>query len=603
MAVGFASVASGRAAITMARDFNAAQAEASTLIQGTTKELALLESESRKLAATYGGNATAKVQAFYQAISAGAGGVAESAKLLDIANKLAIGGVTDITTGVDGLTTATNAYAATSLTAQEASDALFVGMKGGKTTIGALSSALGQIVPIASAAGVSFDEGVAGVSALTTQGMTTAMATTGLRQVIASVVKPTKQAADMAKELGIEFNVASLESKGLAGFLDEVIEATDGSTDKMSQLFGSVEALGAALSFAGGGGAAFNQIMVDMEKKAGAADAAYKKIAESLEGRLGIVLGKLSNHMLSFGQTLLAVAVPAMEAFATGLDFISNNSDALLIILATLGGVALPTIVTGLVAMTGMLGTAATAASGLAVAMWAAAGPWGIIAGLAAGAAAAFALFATKGDVVKAAMQETAAAQMALNGELAIFAVDQAPASGAAALQTAEKYVILAKAARDAAVSQMASMELEAIRLQGMIKTGSLRADQVDIEGRLGQQLRIVAAANLALIRAENKRKQTITTVTSALAAAAEAEANVNKEIESTVAGLGGVTAAAGKTKDAVSDLSDEFEGKLTSSVSSLSDAFADFLGELEIMQSYTSIIIILFKWKPYISS
>jgi TP901 family phage tail tape measure protein len=174
----YVSVQAAMQAVNMARGFNAALAETSTLISGTAEEMAMLEEGARSLATAYGTDATEQVKAYYQAISAGAGSVAEATALLDQANKLALGGVTDVTTGVDALTTAVNAYKADGLSAAEASDAMFVAMRAGKTTIGELSGSLGQIVPIASAAGVSFDEVTAGIAALTTQGLSTSMAAT-----------------------------------------------------------------------------------------------------------------------------------------------------------------------------------------------------------------------------------------------------------------------------------------------------------------------------------------------------------------------------------------------------------------------------------------
>lgn len=346
------------AAIGMARDYSSALAEVSTLLDGNAAEMRALSGAAKELASTYGGSATAQVQAFYQAISAGAGGVKQATGLLDTANRLAIGGVTDVTTAVDGLTTATNAYAAQGLSAAQASDALFVGMRAGKTTISELSGQLGQIVPIASAAGLSFDEVVAGISALTTQGQSTAMATTGLRQAIAAVINPTSQAEKLAARLGLAFDGQALQAEGLAGFLQTVIEKTGGNQKAMAELFGSVEALNAVLAFAGGAGGTFAEILEDMKDKAGATDEAFQKVAQSLDQRLNVAIGKIGNLALEIGEVMLAVAVPAMEAVAAVAQIVADNMDRLVAI----GGV-LAAVYAGKVAVT--LGrTFATAAAG-----------------------------------------------------------------------------------------------------------------------------------------------------------------------------------------------------------------------------------------------
>jgi TP901 family phage tail tape measure protein len=300
--------------VNLARDFNAALAETSTLIGGTDAEMSGLSASARQLAKDFGGSATSQVEGFYQAISAGAGSVEQAATLLESANKLAIGGATDTTTAVDALTTATNAYAASGLTAAAASDALFVGIKAGKTTAAELSAGLGNIVPIASAVGVSFDEVVAATAALTTQGQSTSVAITGLRQVISGVIKPTSEAEKMAAKLGLSFDAQALKSKGLAGFLEDVIDKTGGSQEAMAELFGSVEALNAVLAFAGGAGEKFAAINEQMADKAGATDEAYRKMADSLDQRWARATAAMTDIALGLGNVLLTFVVPALEA-------------------------------------------------------------------------------------------------------------------------------------------------------------------------------------------------------------------------------------------------------------------------------------------------
>ena len=51
-------------------------------------------------------------------------------------DKLATGGVTDVETAADGLTTVLNAYGAEAGSATDVSDALFVALKAGKATVG-----------------------------------------------------------------------------------------------------------------------------------------------------------------------------------------------------------------------------------------------------------------------------------------------------------------------------------------------------------------------------------------------------------------------------------------------------------------------------------
>jgi len=345
--------------IGQARDFSKATAELSTLLSGGAEELSRYEAAARSLARTYGTSATEQIGAFYQAVSAGASSLKQANEILDAANKTAIGGVTDTTTAVDALTTAVNAYAGVGLTAADASDTLFVGMKAGKTTIAELAGSLGNVIPIAASLGVGFDELVAGVAALTTQGQSTAQAVTGIRAILSQVAKPTSEAAKLAKELGLEFTSTALASKGLSGFLETVMQKTGGSVDKMALLFGSVEALNAVLSFSGGGGDAFNKILADMEARAGATQIAFDKVAQSLDQRLNVVFGKFGDFALSVGQILLSILVPALETMMFGFE---NIGDVLLIVGPLMLAMFGPAVIASVWALTTAIGVGAVGA-------------------------------------------------------------------------------------------------------------------------------------------------------------------------------------------------------------------------------------------------
>ncbi|MEP0147070.1 phage tail tape measure protein [Pseudophaeobacter sp.] len=564
LAVGMAGIASAQLSVVQARGFQAALAETSTLISGTRAEMSLVEQEARRMAGTFGGTATDQVKAFYQAISAGADGVEAATQILDQSNKLAIGGVTDVTTGVDALTTAMNAFSATGLTAAEASDAMFVGMKAGKTTIAELAGQMGQIVPIASAAGVSFDEMIAGISALTTQGQSTAMATTGLRAAITGILQPSKQAADAAKSLGLEFSASALQAKGLEQFMAEIVQTTGGSTDALTQLFGSVEALNAVLAFSGAAGQTFTDIMSDMGNKAGATDTAYQKLTKGLDQKLNEVLGRLSNSVLSVGNSILTVAVPAMEAFASGVEFVAVHSDVLMVVMAGLAASAIPNMIASLGTLTGIMATTTAAATGLATAMWAATGPWGILAGLVAAAGAAYVVFGKETKTFQDTISELDAAQDTLNTQVAAFATTYAPAAGGAAIEAANDYLQLAKAAREAAAAQLAADTTEMARIRGMIDNGHLRNLTIEEEAKLSARLHgatsRLTVSQSAYDQALRARDETVHTVMSSDGQMVETTKRLNSAIEITVDGLGGVSKAAGKAAKGLKKVKTESE-------------------------------------------
>ncbi|PHR93479.1 MAG: phage tail tape measure protein, partial [Blastopirellula sp.] len=325
-AAGLVSLSAAQNAISQARDFHSALAETSTLIAGNAEQMALLESESRKLARTYGGEAAGQVRGYYQALSAGAMSVADASAIMTTANELAIGGLSDITTSVGILSGVLNSYGRDVMTASAVSDALFIGMQEGVTNISELSSQIGNVIPLAKAMGLSFDETVAATAALTLNTMTTSSAVTSLGAILTAVSGPTAEASKLAKSLGLEFSATALETKGLAAFLADVSKKSGGGAEAMRTLFGSAEAMKGALLFAGEAGGQLANILEEMEGKAGAASAAFELVAAELEQRLVTATGKFRNAALGVGIVLLSGLVPVLEIVGDNIGLISSTA-------------------------------------------------------------------------------------------------------------------------------------------------------------------------------------------------------------------------------------------------------------------------------------
>ena len=343
--MGLAAIAATAAlSLKEATEFGTKIAEVSTLLDDTSA-LEGMEQAVKDLAIEYGQFPDDQVEAIYSIISAGAEDATEAVMTLEAANKLAIGGVTDVAIAADGLTSALNAYGEEAGSATDVSDAMFVAMRAGKTTIGELSSNLGNVAPIAAEAGVGLDELLGATAALTKTGATTSSSMNGLRQVIASVLKPTAEAEKEAKKLGISFNSTALETKGLQGFLEDLTAKTGGNKDSLTQLFGSVEALGPVFALTGSQSEAFASIMEDMERKTGATDIAFGKMQET-GGQAFARLASLANiAAINIGNELLPAAADMANFFIGPVsDGVSKVEEAFFFLrasaFAVMGGVA-----------------------------------------------------------------------------------------------------------------------------------------------------------------------------------------------------------------------------------------------------------------------
>jgi len=234
--------------------------------------------------------------------------------------------VADLTDTVNLVTTVLNAWKLEASELEAVSDSLFTTVRLGKTTVAEIAAAIGQIAPTAFNAGVSLDEINGGLALLTANGLSTAEAITGLRAILSGVIKPVQEATDAAEKLGIDFSVAAIKSKGLAAFLGEIGEATDGSVTALAEFFPNVRAIGPVLTLAAKGGAEFNKVLDEYLQKTGAVAKGTAEIEKSTSRQTERLINDLKNLQLEFGKNSL----PAFNVFLKGLGRVSKGVNILI---------------------------------------------------------------------------------------------------------------------------------------------------------------------------------------------------------------------------------------------------------------------------------
>ncbi len=244
---------------------------------------------------------------------------------LRIATDLALAGATDTSTAVDGLTSAINAYGYEADEAQRIAEKFFTAQKFGKTTLRELSTDFGKVGAAAAALGVSFDEVLASISAVTLAGVKTNEAYTGLKAVLSNVIKPSKDAADEAARLGIEFDSVALRSKGLKGFLDSITTSAKFNGESLEKLFGSMEAVNVVMSLTGGQAEDFNRILTELNDETQRSETFQNALTaqnNTLAEKYKKLEGAADSLRVAIGERL----APAFGDFAVGaagwLDYI-----------------------------------------------------------------------------------------------------------------------------------------------------------------------------------------------------------------------------------------------------------------------------------------
>lgn len=294
-----AGIAAGSFALKASSEFNTSFAEINTLLHAGEQDVADFRDEIQQFASGSSFAFGDVTKAVYDAISAGVD-YKDSVDFIRDAERLAVAGRADLASTTNLLTSALNAYGASTDEAERFSDAFFKTVELGKTTIPELASALGRVAPTASAAGVSVEELSAAIAVVTARGLSTDETITGLKATIQNLIKPGSDAAKIAKEMGLSFDAATLQSKGLEGVLQDIIKATGGNVDEIKKLFGSTEALNVVLALVDNSASKYNNTLGKIKDSQGATATAADKMGQTLE----ITAQKMQNAFKSLQITI-----------------------------------------------------------------------------------------------------------------------------------------------------------------------------------------------------------------------------------------------------------------------------------------------------------
>ena len=261
---------------------------------------------------------TQLLAASYDVASAGFANAADNAKILEASAKGATGGLSDINTVGNAVTSVLNAYGKSANDAAILVDGFIQTQNDGKIVLNEYAGFIGRLAPTAAAAGIGIQELNAAVSTITAQGVPVEATFTGLNQALVSILKPSAEATELAKSLGIDFNEAGLRAKGFGGLLEDVKTKTGGSTTALVKLFGSVDALKAVLPLVNDDLVKYNQNLDRQGKASGIADKATK----DLGGTVSSEITKMINQIGNLVRALDTVLGPALGGVVRGINAI-----------------------------------------------------------------------------------------------------------------------------------------------------------------------------------------------------------------------------------------------------------------------------------------
>jgi|GEM_PF-6809585 len=286
-----ALTAISKEAYDMAKSFESAMAEVSTIANVSEKEMRGLEQRLFDIYKRLGTEPPDKLaKGLYEIIGAGYD-AAEALDVLEIASKAATAGITTTEVAADGLTTILNAFQLQTEDAQEVADVMFATVDRGKISFEELSSQIAQVAPIAAASNISFEEIGAAISTLTKQGVPAGQAMTQIRSAIVST---TEVMGD-----GV------FETLSLQDAFNEMYKAADGSQTKLKEMAGRVEAVNGILSIAGPNMEGAVEDLNAMSDAAGSVDRSFSKVTGTNANQWSIFTNRIKASTQGIGESLL----------------------------------------------------------------------------------------------------------------------------------------------------------------------------------------------------------------------------------------------------------------------------------------------------------
>jgi TP901 family phage tail tape measure protein len=267
--------------------------------------------------------------ASYQALSAGFTETSANLKVVEAATKAAVGGLVDVAGVVEVTTKTLNAYGMSGNQAIKVTDSISKAIEYGQVQWSDYTSQLGRVASIAAVAGVSLDEVNAFVAAATKNGATAEVAFTGLGATLATILKPSKESAEAAKALGINWTLAGIRGEGFESLMVKLAKAMQENPVLATEMVGGQEAIRGAFAAASKGGKDYQMILEGLGGATGKTDADFKAMKDSLENELKALdtaFKNLSEALgKAFGPTVVNIigdVTGAVNGFASAINAI-----------------------------------------------------------------------------------------------------------------------------------------------------------------------------------------------------------------------------------------------------------------------------------------
>lgn len=223
-------------AINEAAKFEVKISEIRTLSQQAQLSTSEWTKEIRGLASAFGADVFDVTEGVYQALSNQIAKGAEVTRFMNDAMRFAAVTVSTTTESVNLLSSAINAYHLGVNDTAAVSATFFKLIDLGRVRAGEMSNAIGGTIAMTAQLGISIEDTSAFLGVATRQGVAFANASTYLRNITTTLLKPSEKMKEVFKEWGVSSGQAAIQTFGLIGVLGKLSAIADhGGLEEIAQ--------------------------------------------------------------------------------------------------------------------------------------------------------------------------------------------------------------------------------------------------------------------------------------------------------------------------------------------------------------------------------
>jgi TP901 family phage tail tape measure protein len=332
-------------------EYEAALSRMKGLVGLNSEEIAGFSEEIKQLAVVTGKAPVELAAAMENITSSGVKGKA-ALETLHITARAAAGGLGEVRSVSDTVTSAMNAYGVANLSATRATDILVAAVREGKAEASTFAPVLGNVLPIANEMGISFEEAAGSIAYLTLSTGSAATAATQYQNILAQVLKlnPKREGGKVLAQAGIDVEAfqKAVTDKGLQPALMDLKKSLGAAGLSLKDAFPDVQAMTAALQLTGSNADQAALVLRNVADAAGSVDTAFEAARETTQFGLNVAMAEMSVTMIELGEMVAPVMLRitnSMRLVIAAWNSLSKSSKEVVVRILTIVSAVGPLLV------------------------------------------------------------------------------------------------------------------------------------------------------------------------------------------------------------------------------------------------------------------